>query len=332
MKCFNCQNEINEGDRFCGNCGSPVENQIESPSQPAFQAQPAEQYAPAFDYSRKRKKLSGVAIMLIIVGAVVLAAIIAAVVIFATSASGKTSSFFDQMYNGIYDGLYDEPMFEDPVDINTEVTEVDGSLVIELSDEEYEAVDVIEVTAFAEHDGEYIALGSDTVYNFDDYGNIVVDWDGSWLSVGGYIVSIYIQEEVYDAENDYWTTYGYIPFEYNGVGAMEMVVCWDAENPDGYIMGYRYSGATELTDLLQFHDTNTVAFISAIFDSELNYANTYMTSDELVYGEMDTEIYYADISDVDICYYYTVTDIYGNEYKTELLYYTAAKQEKLPWY
>ncbi len=332
MKCFNCQNEINEGDRFCGNCGAPL-NQNPQPVQNVQAPQAAQPVptVPMYDYSRKRKRISGGVLMLIIVGAVVLAAVVAAVVILVTSGTSGSDrpSIYDDLLNGMYD---DEIYSEYSGPINTEITEVDGNRVIELSDAEYDIVDMIEVTAFAEHDGEYIYLGHDTIYNYDDYGNIIVDWDETWLSVGGYVVSVYIQEEVYDEENDFWTTYGYIPFEYNEAGFMEMVVCWDASNPDGYIMGYRYSGSEDLTDLLQFHETNTVAFVSVICDANLESTGSYITSDTLTFGEMEKDIYYADISDVDICYYYTVTDIYGNEYKTELLYYTATKQEKLPWY
>ncbi len=333
MKCFNCQNEINEGDRFCGNCGAPL-NQDPLPVQnvqapQTVQPSPDMPAVPMYDYSRKRKKISGFVLMLIIVGTVVLAAVIAAVVILATSGSGGS----DIDYPSIYDGLFNDEIYSEySGSINTEITEVDGNKVIELTDEEYDSIDRIEVTAFAEYDGEYIYLGRDTIYNYDDYGNIIVDWDGTWLSVGGYIVSVYIQEEVYDEENDCWTTYGYIPFEYNESGFMEMVVCWDADNPDGYIMGYRYSGSDDLTDLLQFHETNTIAFASGICDANFKSTGSYVTSDTLIFGEMEKDIYYADISDVDICYYYTITDIYGDKYETNLLYYKAMDQEKLPWY
>ena len=91
------------------------------------------------------------------------------------------------------DAGYDESYYETySADLSLlETTEVDGRCVLELSEEDWEIVNDAAMQMFAVYDGFYVDMGLDDYCEFDDYGNLIVEYDQTWVALDGQVVPFF---------------------------------------------------------------------------------------------------------------------------------------------
>lgn len=65
-------------------------------------------------------------------------------------------------------------------------------------------------------------------------GELIVDVDGSWLSISGQPVAYYHTDSTEDGEA--YSITGYVPAKLNGE-RVKLILIFDQENPKGYIAG-----------------------------------------------------------------------------------------------
>ena len=116
---------------------------------------------------------------------------------------------------------------------------------LSLSEDKWELVADLELNVFVDDGSGYIDLGMDNVFEYDEDGALIGEYDGTWLAIDGQIVPYY-HETTIDDDDTYCIT-GYVPCMLNGT-RVELLLTFDSDNPNGYISGARYvykDGETE---------------------------------------------------------------------------------------
>lgn len=222
------------------------------------------------------------------------------------------------------DAGYDESYYETySADLSLlETTEVDGKWVLELSEEDWEIVNDAAMQMFAVYDGIYVDMGLDDYCEFDDYGNLIVEYDQTWVALDGRVVPFF--HESYTSDGDTFFTCGSVPCIYNGIDA-EIVLAWDTEHPSGYAAGVRpvYTDSVAAKGLYEIQDGDTFQVYYDIYDEDLNYVDTTTLDDEIFTVQGSLEVGYADASVQlgDTFIYYVLEDIYNNTYYTDSIAY-----------
>lgn len=222
------------------------------------------------------------------------------------------------------DAGYDESYYETySADLSLlETTEVDGRWVLELSEEDWEIVNDAAMQMFAVYDGFYVDMGLDDYCEFDDYGNLIVEYDQTWVALDGQVVPFF--HESYTSDGDSFFTCGSVPCVYNGIDA-EIVLVWDTEHPSGYAAGVRpvYTDSVAAKGLYDICDGDTFQVYYDIYDEDLNYVETMTLDDEIFTVQDSLEVGYADATEQleDTFIYYVLEDIYNNTYYTDSIAY-----------
>lgn len=222
------------------------------------------------------------------------------------------------------DAGYDESYYETySADLSLlETTEVDGRCVLELSEEDWEIVNDAAMQMFAVYDGFYVDMGLDDYCEFDDYSNLIVEYDQTWVALDGQVVPFF--HESYTSDGDSFFTCGSVPCVYNGIDA-EIVLVWDTEHPSGYAAGVRpvYTDSVAAKGLYDICDGDTFQVYYDIYDEDLNYVETMTLDDEIFTVQDSLEVGYADAAEQlgDTFIYYVLEDIYNNTYYTDSIAY-----------
>ncbi|WP_455254322.1 clostripain-related cysteine peptidase [Ruminococcus sp.] len=222
------------------------------------------------------------------------------------------------------DAGYDESYYETySADLSLlETTEVDGRWVLELSEEDWEIVNDAAMQMFAVYDGFYVDMGLDDYCEFDDYGNLIVEYDQTWVALDGQVVPFF--HESYTSDGDSFFTCGSVPCVYNGIDA-EIVLVWDTEHPSGYAAGVRpvYTDSVAAKGLYDICDGDTFQVYYDIYDEDLNYVETMTLDDEIFTVQDSLKVGYADAAEQlgDTFIYYVLEDIYNNTYYTDSIAY-----------
>lgn len=236
------------------------------------------------------------------------------------AAASEYSSF--QWFDA--DAGYDESYYETySADLSLlETTEVDGRWVLELSEEDWEIVNDAAMQMFVVYDGFYVDMGLDDYCEFDDYGNLIVEYDQTWVALDGQVVPFF--HESYTSDGDSFFTCGSVPCVYNGIDA-EIVLVWDTEHPSGYAAGVRpvYTDSVAAKGLYDICDGDTFQVYYDISDEDLNYVETMTLDDEIFTVQDSLEVGYADAAEQlgDTFIYYVLEDIYNNTYYTDSIAY-----------
>ncbi len=194
----------------------------------------------------------------------------------------------------------------------------DGNQVLCLTEEQWNLVQDVELNVFVDDGAGYIDLGLDNVFSFNDDGDLIGDYDRTWLAVNGQIVAYYMLSSE-GTEEDY-KIMGRIPALLNGQ-RVNLMACFTDEYPDGEILGAAvcYDEETETETiargLLEIQEGDTIDFLCNYYDYQRNYQDSYFLGDALTVSgpltlsnvRMDNRDYIAT---------YRLTDIYCNHYWT----------------
>ncbi|MBP5256210.1 MAG: peptidase C11 [Clostridia bacterium] len=193
----------------------------------------------------------------------------------------------------------------------------EGKNVIKLSPEQWSLVHDLELNVFFDDGTGYIDLGLDNVYDFTEKGELVGEYDGTWLAIDGWPVAYYFLDSVQEG-NSYSIT-GRVPILLNGERA-NLILVFDSANPYGYIAGVRsdyINGETETVamELTGLTVGDKIDFVCDYYDYNGNYQNSYLIGEQLTYTGNHV------ISNVEIdrdkcSAMYMFRDFYGTEYWT----------------
>jgi len=198
------------------------------------------------------------------------------------------------------------------------ITEKDGVFVLSMSDDDWDMITDIKQRVFLDDGEGYIGLGADAMYEFNDDGDLLIDFDNTWVALDGELVCFYTREDV--NEGNTWYTYGAAPVLYDDKEA-EIVVAWDNDNPGGYVAGWRYTttGSGSQKGLFAFNNGMTFDILCDYYTYDGEYEAQYIWGRLTVDGPI--EVSYEDVSAAECMVYYELIDLYRNTYWTEAVIY-----------
>lgn len=199
------------------------------------------------------------------------------------------------------------------------IEEKGDEYVLSLSDEDWDLITSVEQRVFIDDGEGYIDLGSDSMYDFDDDGDLLISFDNTWVALDEQLVCFYTTIEV--IEDDYWYSYGVVPILYEGQDA-ELVLMWDSDNPYGYVAGWRYTvtGSGSQKGLFELQDGMYFDFLCDYYTYDGEYNDQYLWGGMTVNGPV--AVSYEDVGDADCLVYYELYDIFYNSYWTEPVIYS----------
>ncbi len=195
--------------------------------------------------------------------------------------------------------------------------------VLSLSEEEWEEIRDIELQVLLDDGEGYIDLGSDHMYAFNEAGELIVEFDYTWVALDGEIVPFYAEEEHY-GEDGSWYSYGYVPAYLNESEYVEIMVRWDNVEPEAYVEGYRkYSetGVPAGKGLFDLKQGDQLTWIFDYYSYDWEYVDFFVDEESLIVGREAPKVSYEYVGDLDAVAYFVLRDYYNNVFETEAVVY-----------
>jgi len=188
---------------------------------------------------------------------------------------------------------------------------------ISLPEDQWALVQTLHANLFYDDGSGFIDLGMDTVYDFDDYGNLLAPSEITWLAVNRQPVAYYHESTVDDGTH--YSITGRIPVLYNGERA-ELVVEFTDTDPYGSVVGVRRvykNGETQTIakTMETVRDGDVIDFLCDYYSYDGKYLDSFMLGEQLiVQGELVISDVYVDSDAANLTYLFT--DIYNQQYWT----------------
>ena len=218
---------------------------------------------------------------------------------------------------------------------NLVYSDKNGGKVLTLSAEDWEMVQDVRLNVWADDGSGYIDLGQDNIFEFDEDGDLVADYDGMWLTIEDQLIS-YQMMYTDKADDGTWITVGYAPILLNGERA-NLVIEFSGEEEYGHVVGAEmvYDEVTTEGKLIPYiSDTNAlndeeticlkandrIDFLCDYYFYDGTYDDKYILSDP-VYVDEDLTVADATVSNRNMLFGYVLQDIYGSQRRTPFLQY-----------
>lgn len=201
------------------------------------------------------------------------------------------------------------------------LTRKGSNYVLKLTDEQWDLIQNIELNIFFDDGSGFIDLGMDNVYEFDADGDLIIDFDGTWLALDRHVVAYYL--ETIEETGELWTIIGRIPAMLNDQ-LVDIIVIFNNDYPYGVVAGARINYG-EITDtvakgLIEIKGGDVIDFLSDYYTYDEEYDGSYYLGDQLVVsGEL--EVSNVNIGNARCMVTYRLTDIYNNTYWTPAIVY-----------
>ncbi len=210
---------------------------------------------------------------------------------------------------------YSENMI-DPASIV--VTRKNGQRVLELTEKEWDLVHTMELDIFIDDGEGFIDLGRDNVFEYNNDGDLVLEYDGTWMAINDQIVSYYMTS--YDSYGDNYKILGRVPAMLNGE-LVDIILSFDQDKPFGEVLGARivYDSTQETPNLpkglIEIMPGDKIDYLCDYYSYNGNFNDTYYLGESYV-ATGDWYIENLAITNLNYLMSYKITDIYGNSYWT----------------
>lgn len=202
------------------------------------------------------------------------------------------------------------------------IEDSDGEWVLRLTDEEWDIVTNEALCVFLDDGEGYIDLGNDDAVTFGDEGELMIDFDYTWVALDGNIVPFY--SGPYTQRDDGYFRYtGYVPCNINAERS-ELWLAWDSNHDGGYVTGYcpPYDDESMRRGVQPLVRGDVVEPLCDYYDYDFEYDDEYILGDAFTVQD-EVEVTYEDVSlDYDTVIFYRLTDIYCTDWYTEPVHYT----------
>ena len=194
------------------------------------------------------------------------------------------------------------------------LTKKDKQKVVELTDEQWSLIDTITLNMFIDDGEGYIDLGKDNAFEFNKYGDLIAESDGTWLSINDHVVSyILVSDTVYDSTR--YKTVGKISAYLNNE-RVDLIINFTDIDPYGIVLGAKKvsTNGTEIKGLIKIQDGDEIKFIANYYSYDGKFIDEYQIGDTLIVdGELELNNIYLDNNYI---YTYCFKDYYGNNMYT----------------
>jgi hypothetical protein len=245
---------------------------------------------------------------------------------------GSSSNLLNQLLGG--SGTYDSSVVDlfsalyGRAHVDTEdlvLSDKNGAQVLSLSNDEWSIIQDVKLNVWVDDGQGYIELGADNIFEFDDDGDLLIDYDGMWLTVNDQLVPYYLLSSEFASDTDY-VIRGYIPALLNDED-VHLLVEFSDENEAGKIIGaekqYEFDTDGKLLPILE---GDTIRFTCDYYSYDASFDDGYLFGDAITVetdanGEPVLEIADAHVSANNILFGYELCDIYGNTLYTPFVKY-----------
>ncbi len=192
----------------------------------------------------------------------------------------------------------------------------DGEKVLSLDEDQWELVQDVELSVFLDDGEGYIDLGMDNSASFDDDGNLIADYDGTWLSIDGQAVSYYMVSAESHGDGAY-TIRGRVPAMLNGE-LVNLILEFTEDDPYGSVLGaqpdYADSADTVAKGLIELQNGDEIDFLCDYYTYDGEFVDSYYLGEQYtVNGEPEI----GSVTVNESCQaLFRLTDIYNNVYWT----------------
>lgn len=199
-----------------------------------------------------------------------------------------------------------------------QLTDKNGRVVLQLTDEQWDLIQSVELNIFFDDGEGYIDLGLDNLYEFDSDGDLLISFDGTWLALDGHVVAWYVDS--YEDDGTTWSVSGRIPALLNG-NRVDIIVKFDTDYPDGVVCGARaiYAETDGIVPvpkgLIQIRTGDTLDFLCDFYSYDEDYLDSYYLGEQMI---ADSELTVSNvlIGSNRCLVTYRLTDLYNNTYWT----------------
>lgn len=264
--------------------------------------------------------------------------VFANIVAYTSQESDSTGGFFGWLFDDNDYEQYDwydasigakyasqtEQLTQDDLELDYE----NGHYLLKLNDSQWNLVSQLKLQVFLDDGSGYIDLGMDNVYDFDDDGNLIVDFDYTWVALNGIIVPFYAQEEGTKSDGEEYS-YGYVPAVLNDETDIKIMVYWDNNNnKNGKAVGYYIDSDDDTSSfpsrsMIDFEDGDVINFYYDYYDYDGNYVKSYYYTsgdeDATITYNGDISVAYDYVAEYDAVISYNIEDIYLNKYRTDFV-------------
>ena len=202
------------------------------------------------------------------------------------------------------------------------ITSKGNHRVVSLEESQWELIDSVLLHMFVDDSEGYIDLGMDNVFEFTNDGDLIVDSDGTWLTINDHFISYYMISDEYIDSNNYKTV-GRSPAYLNGE-KVDLIINFTQDDPYGVVLGAKpiYEDSDSQTKgLIEIKDGDKIEFIGNYYSYNGEFISEYRIGNPLIVdGQL--ELYNTEMEN-DYVYTYCFNDIYGNKLwtpKTEIKY------------
>lgn len=181
--------------------------------------------------------------------------------------------------------------------------------VVSLNEEEWNLINQVTLNMFIDDGKGFIDLGKDNVFDWNEEGDLIVDNEGTWLSINDHVVAYYLVSDINISENENKIV-GYIPAYLNN-DAVYIIVNFINDEP--IILGAKkiYDNSIQAKGLIEIKDNDEIKFICDYYSYDGEYINEYQIGDTLIVnGKLEVNDVYLDNNYI---YTYCFEDIYGNK-------------------
>jgi hypothetical protein len=204
---------------------------------------------------------------------------------------------------------------------NFELVEKNDGYVVQLSDEQWDLIQKVELNVFFDDGQGYIDLGIDNIIEFDSDGDLVIGFDGTWVALDKHIVAFYL--ESVEEKDDSYTVIGRVPALLNDQ-LVDIIVMFTQDNPYGYVAGARinYGDTTDTMakGLIEIESGDVIDFLCDYYSYDENFDDSYYLGDRMI-ADSELTVSYHPVGNNECMVTYRLTDIYNNTYWTPAIIY-----------
>ena len=155
----------------------------------------------------------------------------------------------------------------------------------------------------------------------DEDGDLIIDYDGKWMTLNGEVVAVYTMTNEWATDTDYSMMY-YIPARINGEDA-NIIIDYSSQNELGAVLGYEKIYETNVdSKMIPFVEGDKIDLVCDHYDNKGNFEDRYLMGSTITVGsDLKLELGDATLSNTDLLYGYRLVDIYNAERFTPMVEY-----------
>ena len=187
-----------------------------------------------------------------------------------------------------------------------------------LTEDQWSQVVTLEQNVYVDDGTGYIDLGLDNVADYDADNDLLMTYDGTWMSLNGQVVAYYLVSE--DQVGESYTILGRVPALLNGT-RVNIILEFTSENPYGAVLGAQtdYEAATTDTirkGLVEIKAGDKIDFLCDYYNYDGTFSDSYYLGEQMT-ATGDWTVGNAPLGEgVNWQMSYRLTDVYGGQYWT----------------